>query len=466
MVTFLIDRILRLLQRRSSSTGAAGRLVRFARAAWRREGEVEESDADFGAGLLYHLVARRLRGAIRYAARNSAYYGDLFEQRNIRYGEVRSPADLADLPITDVGALSDWRRMLAVPEEEVAVTVLSAGTAGPARTVAFTVEDWNQVCAARAAALGLLLPRGRSSLRRGLGALVMMPAGSEMWAERRAVSDALRRLGAQLFEGTTDQPEEAVRWLVDFEPDLIVGTPFALDTLTWCAAEVGFSYRPTALTTVGDAAGPIVTSRILAHWGVKPTPAYGTAETGGAQTLMLPGCRGVHLNDLDFVFEIVDTETGEPAAAGDLLVTTLLRRAMPLVRYRTGDRARRVQHSCRLPFSNVQLLGDGREIEWHGARVPVRELSETLLSIDGLSGRFLFRYPIGEDAAELVAERAVCGPGAGQTDDEIVRLLETAIRRALPPSAPDAAPSLELTVTERLSGQIRYARIDDEKRDA
>lgn len=458
MVTFLIDRLLRYFQRSSRTLRAAGRLARTARRAWAPRGDVPESEIDFGAGLLHHLREKRLRSSIKYAASRSPYYSDLFDTHHIRTGEIRSAADLAALPLTEQSALTEWRRFLSVPEAEVAVIAVSAGTFGTPKTVAFSTADWNQVCVARAAGI----QAASAEYRRG--ALLVLPSGAEMWADRRATVDALERLEFQTFEATVERVEEGVRWLVDFSPALIAGTPFALDMLTACAAEVGFSYRPSALLTFGDAPGARRTARLREHWQAPVIAGYGAAELGGAQTIAFPDCRGTHLNELDFVFEVIDPESGEPAQMGELVVTTLLRRAMPLVRYRTGDLVRRVVHDCRLPFGNYEVLG-GASIAFNGLRIGAGELIERFGTLPGLSGRFFWRYrPDTEGGgAELDIERTGFGAAAGDSDDALLERISRELSSVYPAliGSAQGAGKLDMTVADHLQGQVRDVRIED-----
>ncbi len=461
MVTFLIDRLLRYLQRGRGAFRAAGNLARAARRAWAPRGVVQESETDFGAGLLHHLREKRLRSSIKYAAAESPYYSELFDRGGIRTGEIRSIGDLSALPMTDNRELLEWRRFLSVPESEVAVTAVSAGTTGMPKTVAFSAADWNQICASRAAGIQAVIGKRRQA------ALLVLPSGAEMWADRRATVDALERLEFQTFEASVERVEEGVRWLVDFSPALMTGTPYALELLTACAADVGFAYRPSAILTFGDAPGARRIARLREYWQAPVVAAYGAAELGGAQTIAFPECRGTHLNELDFIFEVVDPDTGEPAHMGELVVTTLLRQAMPLVRYRTGDLARRLSHDCRLPFGNYEILDDGVSIAFNGLQIGARELSERFGGMSGLSGRFCWRYRGEEEGggAVLEVERSGYLADAENSDEEVLGKVSGELRAVLPAllaSSSDAG-QIELLLAEQLHGQIRDVRIEDRR---
>ena len=81
--------------------------------------------------------------------------------------------------------------------------------------------------------------------------------------------------------------------------------------------------------------------RVFTHWGMTET-GYGGGVQCGARA-------GYHLRDRDLLIEILDPETGQPVPEGqygELVLTTLRRRGMPLVRYRTGDLGRMIAEPC------------------------------------------------------------------------------------------------------------------------
>jgi phenylacetate-coenzyme A ligase PaaK-like adenylate-forming protein len=71
----------------------------------------------------------------------------------------------------------------------------------------------------------------------------------------------------------------------------------------------------------------------------------------------LPGCRGLHLNEVHLLAEIVDPVTGQPSEHGELVFTTLAREGTPLLRYRSGDLGRRVACGCGLALRSFTIEG-------------------------------------------------------------------------------------------------------------
>jgi len=453
MVTFLIDQALRKMQR---TTSGARLLASAARAAWNRGGaEVPESETEYGAGLLYHLQARRLRATLRHAAADSPFYRELLGRGA---ADIRDVADLHSLPFTNRDAFADWRRFIAVPTDRIARTVTSAGTFGQPKTVVFTQDDWSQVCTSRSVAIGALLQKRRAAGK--VRALLLLPSDAPMWAETMSTSSALTLLGVDILSASTSDPESAVRWLVEYRPQIIAGSAAALWELSRCAQDVGFSYQPDLLLCLGESCPADIAERLTALWACAPTLSYGSAEIGGSQTISFPGCRGLHLNTLDFLWEIIDPESGEPAPMGELVVTTLLRNAMPLIRYRTGDTARWVSHSCRLPFPSVEVLGPDDTLVWEGNRFSATELSARIRAHSGNAGRIEISAD-GEHGDESLRCVVEGDPSDGDQESQLRALLSTD-HRAIADGSPDSA-RFELTVTAELASQPKLYRVLDRR---
>ncbi len=457
MITFLLDRIVRAMQG-GGNPYAVSLMSRAGRRAWYRgRTEIQDSETEFGAGLLYHLQEKRLVPSMRWAATHSPYYRELFAQNHVTPRDIRSIADLRALPFTEREHLAEWRRFLAVPEGEVYRIVTSAGTRGTARTTAFTAADWHRVCSARSVAIGSLLPRSVWHHGRPKALLISQPA-IPMWADAESTADALRLLGFDVLTVPDSEPEEAVRWIVDFEPPVIAGTPLSLWSTARCASEVRASFKPSLILGLGEHATPAVRAQTESQWGLAPVEGYGSAEIGGIQTISLPNCRGVHLNGLDFICEVIDPDTGEAAPLGELVITTMLRKAMPLIRYRTGDTVRLVQHNCRVPFPSVEIVGDDDSLLWGGVRISASELVARLQTQIGFAGKL-------ELTAEWVDGRELltCTVEGDPDERGAAERVRAGIEAAYPGISEDRREEsrFEVRVRDQLRSQVKSYRIRD-----
>lgn len=95
-------------------------------------------------------------------------------------------------------------------------------------------------------------------------------------------------------------------------------------------------------------------------WGCKVFDHYGTVETDFGIAIECEAQDGLHVNEADFLLEVIDPETEErlePGEKGELVVTTLNRKGFPLIRYRLGDLARIINKKCNCG-SNLQRIID------------------------------------------------------------------------------------------------------------
>jgi phenylacetate-CoA ligase len=200
--------------------------------------------------------------------------------------------------------------------------------------------------------------------------------------------------------------------------------------------------------------------RFVEYWDAQVFDSYGATEIGGGQTIVLPECDGAfHLNDLHLITEIVHPETGEPAEEGELVFTTLTREAMPLLRYRSGDRARWTECDCWLPARAIRLQGRVDDMFTAGdMNLYGRVMTKAIGQIPGTSGHL-----------ELVLDKV------DLTDRLVVRVEgnrveESEVRQALFDAYPKMRRNtdngnliLEIETSVDLSDQIKALRITDRR---
>jgi phenylacetate-CoA ligase len=101
---------------------------------------------------------------------------------------------------------------------------------------------------------------------------------------------------------------------------------------------------------------PGTKARIEDAWGAKCYDHAGATEVG-AWGYECQAQNGLHLNEGEFICEVIDAESGEPAEEGELVITNLGRIGMPIIRYRTGDRVKLMQEPCSCGRSYRRLEG-------------------------------------------------------------------------------------------------------------
>jgi len=394
----------------------------------------------------------RLRETLAWAARKSPLYRE-------RLAGKAPPASLADLPALPFTTARDVRedgeRLLCVSQDEIrrVVTLQSSGTSGPHKRLRFTAEELEAIVDFfRHGMSTLVVPGDR--------VLILLP-GQLPGSVGALLATALQRAGATpLLHGfVTDLPAsaEAVRHL---GPTSVVGAPVQVLALQRWAEEVaGVPFRPrTALLTTDHV--PEAICRRLRASGVEVFEHYGMTEMGLGGAVDCAAHAGYHLREPDLLFEIVDPEGGAPVAEGawgEVVFTTLTRRGMPLIRYRTGDLSRLVPGPCPCGaalrrLSRVRGRTDAPAVPCGRGRAPVAlpELDEALFAVEGLLDFAARVDAAGPRPSLSVTAFSLSG------DRSLARAAAEALRRLPALGAAEAEGALALEVlAERLPGQPR-----------
>ena len=254
---------------------------------------------------------------------------------------LRSTTDLARLPRMTVADLAE-PGLLALSQDEVArvVSLGTSGSSGPAKRLYFSEADLSRTLEFFAVGMSTLAGPGDS-------VLVLLPGRNDNGVAD-LLSRALPSLGARavlppLPASGTWSLDGLPQLLADEEVTVLVAAPRQLQqVLEHEGAQAACRRALRAVLSSGEPLAPVLRAlaedmlgcEIFDHWGMTET-GYG----GGVE------CRahsGYHLREADLLLEIADPTTGAalpPGELGEILVTTLGQRALPLLRYRSGDAA-------------------------------------------------------------------------------------------------------------------------------
>lgn len=278
---------------------------------------------------------RLLRGS-----RPEAIAAELKSAASLQDGARAASKILADLPFTDQADLAaDSDAFLAVGHNDVegVVSVPTSGTSGAAKRIRSTAADLEETVAFFRYGMRLVVNPGQDRV-----ALAMSPARPGNVGD--LLGRALERIGGLPFLACGFVPAEAdaeTRWLEDlaaWAPTCLVGTPPQMLALS--RHEKAGRLRLKSILLSGDAADENLVAELEKNFpGCLVFRHYGLTETGLGGAVEC-GCRDwPHLRD-DLWIEIIGSggrPVGAPGPSGEIVVTTLTRRAMPLLRYRTGD---------------------------------------------------------------------------------------------------------------------------------
>jgi phenylacetate-CoA ligase len=283
------------------------------------------------------LQAARLRGVLQYVKERVPLYLERLADADPH--DFEAVDDLRRLPFTRKDDLRDTYPfgMLAVPREELVRIHASSGTTGKLTVVGYNAvdvglfADVNARCLAMAGAEpGMLLHNayGYGLFTGGLG----LHGGGEA-------------LGMAVVPVSGGLTERQLMLIEDFRPDVIACTPSYALTLAQTFAGRGVEPSQLSLRFALCGAEPWTEEmrrEIDAGLGVLSTNIYGLSEVigPGVSCECVEARNGMHVNEDHFLPEIVDAETGEPVDEGEngvLVFTTLTKRALPVIRYWTGD---------------------------------------------------------------------------------------------------------------------------------
>ena len=284
------------------------------------------------------LQLDRLRWTVAQAAR-SPHYGKAFAQRGLGPEAVQSLDDLRRFPFTEKQDLRDNYPfgLLAAPKDKVVRLHHSSGTTGMATAVLHSrqdIEEWADLVARCLYMAGL---------RPGDVFQNMMTYG--LFTGGLGLHYGAERLGAFVIPMGTGNSHRQIEFMRIFQAAAIHIIPsYALALLATCE-EMGVDpKRDLSLRFAVAGAEPYTEGarqRLQDAWGIPFYNCYGLSEMcGPGVAFECPEQNGLHLWE-DFVLaEIIDPDTGEPledGKEGELVLTSLTREAMPLIRYRTRD---------------------------------------------------------------------------------------------------------------------------------
>jgi phenylacetate-CoA ligase len=169
------------------------------------------------------------------------------------------------------------------------------------------------------------------------------------------------KIGALAISGGAQDSYQRLKNLIELKATVLCCTPSYALRLAEVARSEKIDLRRSAvgrIVVAGEPGGsvPGTKARIEEAWGARVFDHTGATEIGGHGMTCLGQC-GVHLNEGEFVIEVLDPETSRPAEEGELVITNLDRIGSPIVRYRTGDHVRLNRDMCECGRTFVRMEG-------------------------------------------------------------------------------------------------------------
>jgi phenylacetate-CoA ligase len=286
----------------------------------------------------------KINEIIDYVKKHSPFYRKQFI--GIPDKPLSDLRDLRELPFTTSQDIrNDPMSFLCVSQDQIArvVTLQTSGTTHAPKRLFFTESDLELTID--------FFHHGMSTLvKPGQKVLILMPGEFPGSVGDLLVKGLARMNVTGIVHGQVKDPKTALDLVMEHDIDCLVGIPVQVLSMARHkkGMEVGKGRIKSVLLST-DYIPKAIVFELRRVWGCDVFQHYGMTEMGLGGGVECRAFDGYHLREADLYFEIIDPETGEPFSEGqqgEVVFTTLTRKGMPLIRYRTGDRARFMANPC------------------------------------------------------------------------------------------------------------------------
>ena len=343
---------------------------------------------------LNKLQLQKLKETVAWVCERVPFYKQKLEKLGITADSIKTLADVAKLPFTVKNDLRDNYPfgLCAVPLKEVIRIHASSGTTGKPITGPYTAEDLAQWAECMARNLW------SAGVRKG--DIAQNAYGYGLFTGGLGFHQGATLIGCTIVPTSSGQTERQVMLMKDFGTTVLFSTPSYALTIAEQAESMKIDVKKLPLRVGVFGAEPwtvAMRKEIEERLGIKAMEAFGLTELGGPGVAF--DCEaqdGLHINEDHFLAEIVDSATLEPlpiGEQGELVLTSLKRRAMPMLRYRTKDitKLRRETCSCGRTLIKMNMI-TGRSDDMliiSGVNVFPSQIESLLLDIEEIEPQYM-----------------------------------------------------------------------------
>lgn len=372
------------------------------------------------------LQLTRLRRTLDHAYANVPHFRRKFDDAKVKPADLKSLADIARFPFTQKTDLRDNYPfgMFAAPRDQLVRLHASSGTTGKPTVVGYTKGDldrWSDLMARSLACAGARP-----------GDVVHNAYGYGLFTGGLGAHYGAERLGATVVPMSGGGTERQVTLIQDFGAHVLCATPSYALNIAEVAENMGVDFRRSSLRVGMFGAEPwsdAMRHELEDRLGLKAVDIYGLSE------IMGPGvaceCHvaqaGLHGWEDHFLFEIVDPKTLQPLPAGEtgeLVITTLTKEALPMIRYRTRDITRLNDGPCACGRTHVRIMRvTGRDDDMliiRGVNVYPSQVEAVLVGLPDLAPHYQIVLT-REGSLDAMSVEVELAPGVEMSDRDRAR---------------------------------------------
>ncbi len=337
----------------------------------------------------------RLKRILRYVYERVPFYRKKFDEAGVDPDKLKTLYDIKHFPFTTKDDLRDNYPfgLFAVPMDKVVRIHASSGTTGKPTVVGYTKNDlevWAEVVARIVSAGGV-----------SAGDRVQVAFGYGLFTGGFGLHYGLEKVGATVIPASSGNTQRQIKLMMDFETTALVCTPSYALYIADVLKESGIDPKKKLKLKYGlfgaEPWSEQMRKQIESKLGITATDNYGLSEIIG------PGVSGecveyrdgLHINEDHFLVEIIDPQTGEPlpeGERGELVITTLTKEALPLIRYRTRDITSITKEPCKCGRTTARMRRvTGRTDDMfiiRGVNVFPSQVESVLLEIEGVEPHY------------------------------------------------------------------------------
>jgi phenylacetate-CoA ligase len=293
---------------------------------------------------LQNLQFRRLINLLKYLQLNSSFYRNRLFSSGISYQDIKVPDDLTKLPFTskqDIVSAAEkpghiYGELFCGDPGNVLRWHRTSGTTGKPVKIADTMEDWNSYADLSAEALYAMGVRKEDT--------VVVAFGYGPFIAFWTYIAGLERIGSTFIPSGSLDTQGRIELIKEFGATVFMSTPsYAIhlgETSRAMGVELSKDTKIRLVIHTGEPTTPLMKKNIEELWSAKQRERIGSTETGGF-AFECPRSPGLyHIQEGFLIPELINPADGqrvEPGGIGELILTPLYRRGMPLLRFKTGN---------------------------------------------------------------------------------------------------------------------------------
>lgn len=343
---------------------------------------------------LKKLQSKRLRETVAHIYKNVPLYKARMDEMNVTPNDIKSIDDLHLLPFTNKSDLRDEfpYGLFAVPKSEIVRIQGSSGTTGKPIVSGYTENDidvWTEMVARSLTAAGA-----------GKDDIVQVTYGYGLFTGGLGAHQGASKIKSMVIPMSSGNTNRQLMMMHDLGSTLLCCTPSYAIFLGESLKEMGYDIKDFKLKSGCFGAEPWteeMRDKIESLFDINAYNIYGLTEIAGPGVAYECSAKaGMHINEDHVIAEIVDPDTGNPlpyGESGELVLTTITKTGMPMLRYRTHDICTLTEEKCACSRTHVRMSSiTGRTDDMliiRGVNVFPSQIESVLLKIPGVAPHYM-----------------------------------------------------------------------------